>query len=1097
MHSYQVISKLLICLALVIVFLFTNTLLAADQTAQVEFFETHIRPVLVRHCYECHSAATDEPEGGLRLDWREPLLAGGDSGPAITPGNAEESLLVDALRHETIEMPPEHQLDEKVIADFVHWINTGAHDPRLTAPDPSTVGDLAWEAQLAERKQWWSLLPVSNPPIPSVENTSWSDQPLDQFILAALEQQQLAPTTQADAASRLRRATLALTGLPPTLEEQQDFLRNSSPQAWQQLIDRLLASPHFGERFARHWMDVVRYTDTYGYEWDIPAKGAWRYRDYLVRAFNDDLPFDQLVREHIAGDLLPAARINEEQQINESLIGLMFYQMGEKRHGDSADFNGVHQEMLDDKINTFSKAFQAITINCARCHNHKLDAVSQREYYALAGVFMNSRWVTNTLDTPERNQAVIAQLKNIKDQLRSELAKLWLADIEQLTAEQLTALADNQEEAKKLTLSDLNYPWQKLTTTPENLTQQWTDLAAQYAEEQQKRSAHNAENFTVIVDFRDGVPPGWDVDGIGFSQVTERGDFVVALDGPQAVRQVLPGGLFTYALSPRLNGALRTPLLTQFDQTFLTYEYSGGEFSASRTIFENGFLTERQTYLDAPSLSWLRMSTRPDYRAHRVYQEIATKTSNPNFPPRMGLSKPDVVAEQINDPVSWFGVSRVLLHNNDTEPLDDLERFAGLFTSPSPTTPTELAAKYVQWFRQAVQSWADNSSTDVDIQILNQLLQHELLTNSNDAKQHPAIQQLVDEYRQVEKQLLTPQTTNGMADIDPGYNYRLNIRGVYEQLGDEIPRGYLQVLTGSNQGFETDGCGRLELAQIVASPENPLTARVFVNRVWHWLFGQGIVNTPNNFGKLGGQPSHPELLDYLTSQFLEQNWSLKKLVRTIMLSQTWQQASLAEETAIAKDPANRLLHHYPARRLEAETVRDSILAASGQLDLTLYGPPIDPPRANEDPQKRLVSGPLDGNRRRSIYTKITIMEPPQFLATFNQPQPKIPTGKRDVSNTPLQSLSLLNDAFVNQQATRWAEAMIATNHADVPIRLEQMFRQGFARPPTTEEVSRWQDATLEVASLHEVAESEILANLAVWKDIAHAIFNTKEFIYVR
>jgi len=1097
MQTSQAITNLLTCLAVVLASFSFNTTLAADKAAENELFETHIRPILIQHCYECHSAATDEPEGGLRLDWREPLLQGGDTGPAVIPGNAEESLLIDALRHETIEMPPEHQLDEQVIANFVRWIDRGAHDPRDAAPDPSTVGDLTWEAQLAERKQWWCLQPVANPPLPAVENTVWSQQPVDQFILAKLEQQQLTPASIADAATRLRRATLALTGLPPTPAEQQEFLNDTSPQAWQHLIDRLLASPQFGERFARHWMDVVRFTDTYGYEWDIPAKGSWRYRDYLIRAFNDDLPFDQLVREHIAGDLLPEPRINEDQQINESLIGLMFYQMGEKRHGDSADFNGVHQEMLDDKINTFSKAFQAITINCARCHNHKLDAVSQNEYYALAGVFMNSRWVTNTLDTPERNREVIAKLQSIKLELRQQLAELWLSDINGLTASKLTNPPSEKENAPELTLRDLNYPWQQLLAAGDNLSAQWDTLAKQYAAEQQQRTVNNAEHFTVVADFRNGVPQGWDVDGVGLSETTACGDFAVALDGTQAIRQILSGGLFTNALSPRLNGAIRTPHLAGFDQTYLSFEYSGGDFSANRTIFENGFLTERQKYLDSPTPAWLRLSTHPEYRAHHVYHEIATKTSNPNFPPRMGLSKPDVNAEQISDPVSWFGVSQVLLHNIDAQPQDELECFSGLFTGEPPQTTTDVAKKYAAWFRRAIESWAADSSDQTDVRILNWMIQHDIVTNSSDSAKHAEIAQLVSQYRDVEKQLLTPQTINGMAEIDPGFNYRLNIRGDYDLLGDEVPRGYLRALTGSKQGFDTAGSGRLELAQLVANPENPLTARVFVNRVWHWLFGLGIVDTPNNFGKLGGQPSHPELLDYLATRFVQENWSLKNLVRTIVLSQTWQQSSLSTEVAQQKDPINRLLHHFPVRRLEAETVRDSILAASDQLDLKLYGLPIDPPRVNEDPQKRLVSGPLDGNRRRSIYTKITIMEPPQFLATFNQPQPKIPTGKRDVSNTPLQSLSLLNDDFVNQQATRWAEALVATNHPDIPTRLNQMFRRGFARPPTTKEVARWQAATLEIATLHEVPPEKILANLAVWKDLAHAIFNTKEFIYVR
>ena len=329
-------------------------------------------------------------------------------------------------------MPPKEKLPNAVIADFVKWVEMGAPDPRDSPPNPNDSARQLWEIQYKERLGWWSLQPIVEPKVPSVQDTKWSDQPIDRFILAKLEDHDLRPAERTTKRTLARRLSFALTGLPPKLNEMQAFIDDEAPRAYETLLDRLFDSPHFGERWARHWMDVVRYTDTYGYEWDMPAKGSWRYRDYLTRAFNSDVPFDQLVREQIAGDLLEEPRINTAERINESLIGPMFYQMGENRHGDSSEFNGIHQEMLDNKIDVFSKAFQAMTIACARCHDHKLDAIEQREYYALAGSFMSSRWVTNTVDLPERNAEVISDLKELKAKLQPLLADLWLEDVRRL-----------------------------------------------------------------------------------------------------------------------------------------------------------------------------------------------------------------------------------------------------------------------------------------------------------------------------------------------------------------------------------------------------------------------------------------------------------------------------------------------------------------------------------------------------------------------------------------------------------------------------------------------------------------------------------------
>jgi hypothetical protein len=772
---------------------------------------------------------------------------------------------------------------------------------------------------------------------------------------------------------------------------------------------------------------------------------------------------------------------------------VLFYQMGEKRHGDSAMFNGIHQEMIDNKIEAFGKAFQAMTIACARCHDHKLDAVSQRDYYALAGVFMSSRWVTNTLDTPQRNAGLVRRLKGLKARLRPLLAARWLDEVNRLP-DALPAAPDKKEPA----VEDNAYPWLRLLKADEDVSvaDLWQELARKYAELRRTRAGQNARAFVEVADFRRGVPEGWSVDGVGLREVVACGDFTVALTGPAAVGRLLPGGRYTHALSPRLNGAVRTPYLNRFDKKYLSFETCGGDFSTCRTVVDNAFLAERQHYLQQSVLGWHRVSAEPGLKEHHVYLELATKASNPNFPPRVGLGGPCSEA-QAADPASWFGVRRVLAHDKDMTPADELARFERLFEGKPPRGFSEAARRYAGWFRGAIEAWGAGRATEDDVALINWLLDRGLLTNRYETAAHPEIARLVGEYRALERQLAGPETANGMADLDPGYDYQLNIRGDYDQLGEAVPRGTPRVLAPFGPSQRTSPSGRRELAEAVASPRNPLTARVFVNRVWHWLFGTGLVATPDDFGHLGGQPSHPELLDYLAGRFMAEGWSLKWLVRTLVLTEAWRQASEPAAGALAVDPDNRLLHHYPLRRLEAESLRDALLCASGRLDRRLYGPSLDPHRAKEDSEKRLFSGPLDGAGRRSLYVKVTIMEPPRFLATFNQPPPKIPTGKRDVTNTPAQALALLNDPFVAGQAAFWAERLVALPHATAAERLAHLFTTAFGRKPTPDEVSRWTAAVADFAALHGVPSTEVPSSAAVWRDVAHALFNTKEFIYVR
>ena len=1058
---------------------------APPDPKDVEFFEAKVRPVLVAHCYRCH--AVKKQEGGLRLDTRDALRKGGETGPGVVPGNLEKSLLITAVRykHADLRMPPDRQLKAELVAVLEQWVTMGAPDPRTTAPGVEVTPD--WAATLRERRKWWSLQPVGKPAVPDGLPEDRSANPVDRFIQAKLAASNLQPASLADRATLARRLNFVLLGLPPTLERLADVEADRSPQAYERLVDSLLASPQFGERWARHWMDVVRYGDTYGYEWDIPARGAWRFRDYLTRAFNADVPFDQLAREQIAGDLLERPRINTHEQINESLIGPMFLQLGEKRHGDSAMFNGIHQEMLHNKIDAFSRAFQGLTVGCAQCHDHKIDAVSQQDYYALAGVFMSGRWVTNTLDTPERNRDTITRLRQLKREMRQEVGRWWLAEG--------VSEAWKKLPTPKGTAYPVEHPlhaWQALTQAKEVGTR-WKGLASSYATLSRDRTGTNARDFRLVADFRSKIPPGWSVDGVGLRDGPVRaGDFTVALDGPRVIGRVMPAGLWTDALSPRLNGVVRTPLLRQFDRKFLRLQVGGGDFSAERLVVDNAFLAERQTYLTGTE--WRLSSTFPEMKQRRNFLEFTTKTSNPNFPPRVGLGGA-CSEEQAADPRSWFGITRVVSTDVPGAPADELGRFHALFVGDPPKTIEQAAARYATWFRQAVTAWASDTANDEQVNLLEWMLQHKLLPNGEGKPKPSRVAELVAAYRLAEKQLLDPQTVNGLADLDPGEDYRLNARGDFDRPTTPVRRGYLGVFGGPAKVGQ--GSGRRELADAIASPDNPLTARVYVNRVWHWVFGTGLVATPDDFGKLGEAPSHPELLDYLATWFVENGWSTKKLIRLLVTSRTFRQSGLSAPASLQTDPLNRLLHHYPLRRLEAEAIRDSILFASGRLEHQMFGPGVNPYRTHEDREKRLFSGPLDGAGRRSIYTSVSIMDPPKFLVAFNLPPPKIPTGKRDVTNVPAQALALLNDPFVIGQAEHWGKTLASDASTTVEARLGGMFLRALGRKPTEVEVRRWASLVGDLASEHGVSPKGVMASPLVWKDVAHALFNTKEFIYVR
>ena len=760
LESFAALRMTLAGVAALSALLLTHAAEPALSTADRQFFDTKIRPVLTEQCYKCHSHTADKVKGGLMLDSRDALFAGGSSGRVIVPGKPDDSLLIQALRYTDadLRMPPEEhggKLTDQQIADFTEWVRWGAPDPRvpLALAGGKSYGGVG--------KNHWAFQPVQKTPVPAVKNTAWIQSPVDNFVLARLEADGLAPSPLADKRTLIRRVTFDLTGLPPTEPEIQRFLADDSPAAFAKVVDRLLDSPHYGERWARYWMDVARYSDTKG---DAPKRDdprfphAWTYRDYLIEAFNSDKPFNQFIIEQLAADRLVNDAVAKAKAAKKDpptdqhiLAALGFLTLGNQH-------DGRRNDIIDDRIDVTTKAFLGLTVSCARCHDHKFDPIPTKDYYSLYGVFAN-------------------------------------------TAE------------------------------------------------------------------------------------------------PRSV-------MFEPTLQTRV---LITPELNE-------YMAKGHELQAK--------------------------------------------------------------AEQLQKDFQEFRRSRT----RDADKRRELIRAEAL-------------------------------------------LQREI---GNLEMNHPG----------------APARAVALTDVPNPKDYPVLLRGEVQNAGDIVPRRFLEILSADpkKRTAWTKGSGRLELAQAIADPKNPMTARVLVNRIWQEHFGTGFIATPDNLGNMGGTPSHPELLDWLAAKFVADGWSIKQLHRTILLSSTYQQSSDANPAAVAADPGNKLLWHYGLRRFDFEEIYDSLLAISGLLDPTIGGKSVTP-----------VS---DGfGKRRALYFLIDRRNPPELLTQFDFPNPDTPTGQRFDTTVPQQALFLMNSPLVVETARKLTHRPEFAGLARDEERVTSLYLAIFQRPPTEKEIA--------------------------------------------
>jgi len=1035
---------------------------AVCAAAGTDLFETRVRPVLARSCYACHGP--EKQLSGLRVDSRAALVAGGRRGPALTPGKPEESLLVKAVRHEGLEMPlGGTRLRDADIAAIEEWIRGGAVWPAGNpAPATGSVDDRFRKLAAVH----WAFRPLR----------AGSALTIDEAIGERLRQAGLAKAAPAPAPVLRRRLSYVLTGLPPSGE----------PAAtYEAEVDRMLSSPRLGEHWARHWMDLMRYGETRGYEWNYEITGAWHYRDYLIRAFNADVPYDQLVREHIAGDLLARPRVNHEQRIIESPIGTAFYRLGEAGHDDCIQFREIALDVVDNQIDTLTKAFLGLTVSCARCHDHKIDPVGTVDYYSLYSILNSSRPATHTIDTPEVSRSLLERLEAVKAEIRREMAGLWLSELKDLPrllrAQEPGGTASGLDPdrvrawhralaRKDPKMEDPAHAWQAMV-------QDAGGAAARYRAEAAGRAAFNRENFEPF--------PGWQPAGLGI-RASGAGEFAIEPFGPRVITGVYPGGVYTHTLSQKLNGAWRSPVLPPKRRKFVSVRAMGGSLASRRAVVDNCAIGEGYRIFEADEFSWHRMEVRARDNELPVYLELLTRSDNPRIPDRPGMIKD---LHLLDSPRSYFGFAGAVMHDVAEPPRESLTHLERLFEAPG--TPAERFAAAIS---QAVERWARGEANDDDARWLDWMVRNGLLANSAGAS--PRLAGLVDRYRMAEQQLAPPRVVEGLADAGPGRDFPVLLAGNPKAFGDPAPRRLLRYLFG-DEPFATTGSGRLELANALVGNANPLTARVMVNRVWGHIFGRGLVATADNFGILGDRPSHPELLDALAARFIEQGWSVKKLIREMVLSDAFRRSSDPPAGAASADPANALLSHYPLRRLSGEQLRDSILAASGSLRTEMYGPSVDPYRDKPQDYRRLFSGPLDGNGRRSVYIKITRMEGPRFLEIFDYPSPMAARGARDVTNVPSQALAMLNDPFVLAEAGACARRLVESGPGGLRDRVRGLFLRVLGREPSEEEAARFGGLAAELASLHRVPRDQAAMSVEVWKDVAHALFNLKEFLYLQ
>jgi hypothetical protein len=1023
----------------------------ADDPQKIEFFESKIRPILAEHCYSCHNSR-GQSDSGLVLDWRGGLIAGGDNGAIVTLGTPETSRLIAVLKHEIqgLEMPQGGaKLSALSVADFEKWIRDGATDPRHAPPTQEQFeAETSWSATFSRRLNWWSLQAIAprkaqdsrdDQSVPlsesgdyeSDESSLWfGPSRVDHHIDKRLEAAGLTRQHRASNEKLVRRLHHHLIGLPPTKAELDDGVRLiTQSQNLEPLVDELLSRPEFGEKWARHWMDWTRYADSHGSEGDPAIDNAWLYRDYLIRSLNQDIPYDRMVEEHIAGDLLDDPRINQELGINESITATAHWRM--VFHGFfPTDALDEKVRFLDDQINVFSKAFMGLTVSCSRCHDHKFDPISQEDYYALYALFNNSRPSRAVIDTPQHQQLHSERLRSLKQSLRNEIGDQWLEDREKL----LRDLLSRNE------FPNNPSPFPRVLSLWSNIKQllgrgDGLDVIRQSISRKPTDRQNTIQSWSFEKDFKSA---DWIASGHGLATDQDRspgvsapGEFRVAVDGDTIITELLPSGVYS--------GLLSSKHAARFSSIDVPVEKGLQIWGLVRG---GGEATFRGVVQDYPRMGGVYPFVKPggEWRWERIDMTYWEGDSmHIEFAHALDTAMP--VSDRQR---SWFGVREIVLTKEGTSPeskLSALDVFNNVVPAEESLRLEAMAERFVDEVMQAIQAWREGLLSDERAILLDEFLQAGLLANRLDqfeAQRSTRIEKLLSEYRDLENQIKVPTRVPSLEE-STGRTQHLYVRGDHKNPAQEVSARFLSALSSNDKSSDSkvDRFDRRQLADKLLSHDNPLVHRVIVNRVWHHLFGRGLVPTPDNFGRLGDMPTHPELLDELVHGFRAQRTSLKSFIKLLVMSETWQADSKPSEMSSRLDPDNRLWSHAMVRRLDAEGIRDSLLSVSGELDQTKYGP--------------TVSG--DSNRR-GIYVKVQRNSLDPFLRAFDFPEPFATIGRRDATNVPAQSLAMMNDPQIARLTSIWANLMVTGENATLSqrARLETMFTTALGRIPSGQEL---------------------------------------------
>jgi mono/diheme cytochrome c family protein len=947
-------------------------------SAAVQFFETKVRPVLVANCFECH--ADKKQRGDLRLDSLAAMLEGGEQGPAIVPGHPEKSLLVKAINQDgKVKMPPKNKkLTRDEIDALTQWIAMGAPWPAGDKATPTRKG----EFQISDKdRAHWAYQPVKRPALPAVKNQAWVRNPIDAFILARLEAKGLAPAPPASKQEIARRLYYDLTGLPPTPRDIEAFVNDAAPDAYEKLVDKLLTSPHYGEKWARHWLDLVRYAETNSYERDNPKPHIWRYRDYVIRAFNDDKPFDRFLREQLAGDeIFPGD--------NDALIATGFYRLG-VWDDEPVDPKQARYDGLDDIIATIGQSMLGMTLDCARCHNHKIDPIAQKDYYKMVAFLHGiNHYRGGGAD----------ELRPIGNAKQMEAYKKTLEEHEEKRAKTQAGLTALENEFRKLYKPGAQFVGSDLDElTYRFYRNAWTKLPdfSQFKHEDEGKLPKKL--FDISPRTRNEAF-GFVYEG--FLIVPRDGKYTFFLDSDDGSRLSLAGkAIITYDGIHGM-GKVQTK----------TIELKKGRTPVKLEYFQNVF-------------------------GYGLY----VGWSGPGFEKR-NLSAP-------SDPAAAATDITEQMHRDGARVLGE--------------------QKYKEWFS--------------------------LLKQMNFLRKPPAMPNVDMALCVVEAGTKAPDT------------FVFN-RGNPHVLADKVEPGFPTVfnipdppIPAAKPGARSSG-RRTVLANWIASKDNPMTARVMVNRLWQHHFGRGIVRTPSDFGNHGMRPTHPELLDWLADEFAAKGWSMKAMHRLILTSSAYRMASRtdakATELGIKLDVANDLFWHFDMRRLSAEEIRDSILAVSGNLNLKMAGPGIYPPIPKEVLAGQSVPGrgwPVSSPEeaaRRSVYVHVKRSLLLPILDAFDLAEPDRTTAVRFSSTVPTQALSFLNGDFMNQQAKIFANRLKKEAGTDVNAQVRLALYLATARQPSAAEVRRGVGLIETLQREDRVSEGVALQSFCL------VVLNLNEFVYL-